>query len=74
MDIDETFSVPCPECGETEFSHPEPLDDDTFVTCAKCGFSAPLIDLKEHGVAKAQEHLAQQAADAIEEELKRLFK
>lgn len=74
MNIDETYSVPCPECGETEFSQPEPLDDDTFVTCNKCGFSAPLIDIKEHGVAKAKDHLERQAKAAIETELKRLFK
>ena len=74
MKIDETFSIPCPECGETEFSQPEPLDDETFVTCRKCGFSAPLIDIKEHGRAKAKEHLKRQAKAAIETELKRLFK
>lgn len=74
MNIDETFQVPCPECGETEFSHPEPLDDDTFVTCTKCGFSAPLADFKEHGLAKAKDHLERQAKAEIEKELKRLFK
>ena len=74
MDIDDTFSIPCPECGGTEFSHPEPLDDDTFVTCSKCGFSAPLIDFEEHGIAKAKEHVTRQAKDAIEKELKRWLK
>ncbi|MEZ6138884.1 MAG: hypothetical protein R3C53_28700 [Pirellulaceae bacterium] len=34
----------------------------------------PLIDIKEHGIAKAKDHLERQAKAAIETELKRLFK
>jgi hypothetical protein len=74
VNIEESFHVTCPECGETEFSHPESLDNDTFVTCTKCGFAAQLVDLKEHGLAKTKTHFERQAKVKIEKELKRMFK
>ena len=50
MKIDETFSIPCPQCGGASFHLPEPLEDDSFVKCNQCGFEVMLCDLKEHGL------------------------
>lgn len=74
LKIDKEFPVPCPNCSESEFSHSGSLEDDTLVTCTTCGFSTVFADIKEHGVAKAKQHIAKQVKDAVEKELKRIFK
>ena len=74
MKIDESFSIPCPECGGTEFQFPEPLEDDSFVKCGQCDFEIMLCDLREHGVHHAKEHVTAQVKQQLEKELRRLFK
>ncbi len=74
MKIDETFSIPCPECGGTEFHRPDPLEDDSFVKCDQCGFEVMVADLKEHGLHEAKEHVAKQVQKQLKKELRKFFK
>ncbi|QDT10525.1 ECs_2282 family putative zinc-binding protein [Planctomycetes bacterium K23_9] len=74
MKIDDTFSIPCPECGGTEIELPDPLDDDSFVKCGQCGFEVVLADIKEHGLHKAKEHVTKQVKQQLTKELRKHFK
>jgi DNA-directed RNA polymerase subunit RPC12/RpoP len=74
MEINENFSIPCPECGGTDFEVPEPLEDDSFIKCAQCGFEVLLADIKEHGLEKAREHVTDQIQKQLKKEFGKLFK
>ncbi len=74
MKIDPTFNIPCPECGGTQFELPEPLEDDSFVKCATCGFETVLADFREHGVEKAKEQATEQVKQQLTKELRKYFK
>lgn len=74
MKIDETFSIPCPECGGTEFELPDPLEDDSLVKCAQCSFEATLADIREHGLHEAKEDVTKQIKRQFKKEFRKYFK
>ena len=68
--MESEYSVPCPQCGGTQFEIPEDAGDDTFVTCDQCGFDIQLADLREHGI----EHVKEQVYDDVRKQLKKALK
>ncbi len=74
MKIDEIFSIPCPECGGTDFHLPDQLEDDSFVKCGQCGFEVMVCDLEEHGLYEAKEHVTKHVKQQLQKEIRRLFK
>ena len=68
------YSVPCPDCGGTEFAFPENADDDSVVTCDQCGLEITVSDLREHGLHHAQEHAVEQIRAELEKKLGKHFK
>lgn len=74
MRIDDTFNIPCPQCGGTAFHLPEPLEDDSFVKCDQCGFEVMVCDLREHGLHEAKDHVTKQVQEQLQKELRKFFK
>ena len=74
MKIEEEFQIPCPKCGGNRYRIPENADDDSLIECDKCGFTASLQDLREHGLELAKDHVLEEVQKEIKRNLGRYFK
>ena len=68
------YSVPCPDCGGTDFQFPDDADDDSFVTCDQCSLEITVADLREHGLDHAKEHAVEQIRAELKKKLGKFFK
>lgn len=74
MKIEGDFQIPCPKCGGHEYRIPENADEDSLIECDKCGFTASLQDLREHGLQLAKDHVLGEVQKQIKKSLGRHFK
>lgn len=74
MIITEQLSIQCPECGNTDFSFPQNVQDDDFVTCSNCNFEIIFSDLKQIGLHQAEQYVIDEANKRMQKQFKGMFK
>lgn len=69
-----SISIQCPQCGHTDFEHPDNVQDNDFVKCVFCGYQIMLCDLKEAGIEQARQVIIPEAKKEIHAMLKKAFR